>query len=147
MFAVVAKSRPVRHIVSLVPAFSTWRSSSNPNPVSREKLEARCQSPNIVSTEKSYATVWSTDDVRSSLEWERDWNEPIGTEQPGAPQGGGNATERDLALDYISDAKINFEFKTKFIRNFQQKLMVPESIQYDFSASEAFCGIFIQSCF
>ena len=64
--------------------------------------------------------------------------------EPGAPSRGGDATERDLALNYISDPqKNNFEFKGRVVRSYRQKFMVFENVQYDFSVNEA---IWITTC-
>ena len=74
--------RPARKFVSLVPALSSSRTSSNTNPVSLGRPEERCQSSHVVNTERLGATKLSTDDVRISQEQQREWNEQIGTGDP-----------------------------------------------------------------
>ena len=99
----VAESRPAQTFVSLVPAPSSSRSCSYPDPVSPRSPDGRLQSSNVVGMEKPGPPALSTDDV-SACQEANEGNEQIGMGKPDAPNGGGNATTRDPALNYISDS-------------------------------------------
>ena len=57
------------------------------------------------------APTLSTDNVHISQERRKEENEQIGMEKPGAPNRVDNTTARNLALNYMSDSKSNFEVK------------------------------------
>ena len=89
-----------------------------------------CQSANVVGMERPGAPTLSTDDVHISQEGQKEGSERIGLEKPGAPERGGDATKRDVALNYISDQRKNLEFKENVVMNFQQQIMVLGDVKF-----------------
>ena len=68
-----------------VPALSSSRSSSDPNPVSTGRPDGRCERSDVFGMEKADVLALSIDDVRISLERRKEGNERFDMERPDAP--------------------------------------------------------------
>ena len=68
-----------------VPALSSSRSSSDPNPVTTGRPDGRCESSDVFGMEKADVLALSIDDVRISLERRKEGNERFDMERPDAP--------------------------------------------------------------
>ena len=97
----VAKSRPVRNFVSLVPTTSSSRWSARTISISPGRPEGCYQNSDAISSEKLETVRWNDGDVLSSQERQPKGDLPIHQETTYAPQVGRNGTTGDVALDCI----------------------------------------------